>query len=156
MRTRSFFWWEPDHFSGCWNSLLLLGHFAWHWARHCSDNMFCVLYIYSPWILQWHSHAERVLTLNINIQLPLFWNTCQGPWYCTCAGLAMQWLGSYYSFCLALEQSGREGLAILFPWIVKNSEKTVAQAQGLATLNPKLESAQMGWLYCFSLNCWKS
>ena len=51
----------------------------------------------------WQSRADRALTLNMNIQLPLrlFWSTCSralGPDSATCAGLA-HWRD--YSYCRA-------------------------------------------------------
>ena len=29
--------------AGCWNSLLPLGYFEWHWARHCTDTCFYIV-----------------------------------------------------------------------------------------------------------------
>ena len=56
---------------------------------------------------QWRSSADRVLTLNMNIRLPLFWSTWsrargpdRGPDTATCEGLAH---GRDYSDCRASE-----------------------------------------------------
>ena len=57
---------------------------------------------------QWRSRADRVLTLNMNIRLPLFWSTWSrawGPDSATCAGLAH---GSDYSDCRASRCLGAE------------------------------------------------
>ena len=61
------------------------------------------LYFFSLGFRQWRSRADRVLTLNMNIQLPLFWSTwsrVRGPDSATCAGLAH---GRDYSDCRASE-----------------------------------------------------
>ena len=50
---------------------------------------------------QWRSLTDSVLTLNMNIRLPLFWSTwssASGPDSATCAGLAH---GRDYSDCRA-------------------------------------------------------
>ena len=65
--------------AGCWNSLQSLGHSAWHWARQCTDTRaFILLHSLQFFFLgfrQWRARADRVVTLNMNIQLPLFWST---------------------------------------------------------------------------------
>ena len=72
--------------AGFWNLLPPLGHFAWHWARQCTDTR--AFYIAALSIIpffrfrQWRSCSDRVLTLNINIWIPLFWSTwsrARGP-----------------------------------------------------------------------------
>ena len=53
---------------------------------------------------QWQSRADRVLTLDMNIRLPLFWSTWKralGQDSATCAGLVH---GRDWSFCIASEQ----------------------------------------------------
>ena len=56
----------------------VLRHFAWHWARQwidtCAFILLCSLYFFFLGFLQWRSRAERVLTLNMNIRLLLFWS----------------------------------------------------------------------------------
>ena len=68
---------------------------------------------------QWRSRIDRVLTLNMNIQLPLFWSTwspARGPDSATCAGLAN---GRDYSCCRASELKLQKFLATVFSWIVE-------------------------------------
>ena len=70
--------------------------------------------------------------LALTIWLPLFWSTwsrARDPDSATCVGLAR---GRDYSYCIASEQheSAWKGLAIVFPWIVENTWKTVAHTEG--------------------------
>ena len=77
---------------------------------------------------QWLSSADRVLTLNINIWLPLFWRTwskAQGPDSAKSAGLVDgQWLQQLL-VCSFRAKVPEKALPLFFPWIVKDSEKTV-------------------------------
>ena len=57
----------------CWNSLQLLGHFAWHWTSQCTNTRsFIVLH---SLFLDFVSGYPRFLPLYVNIRLPLFWST---------------------------------------------------------------------------------
>ena len=94
--------------AGCWNSLPPLGHFAWHWASQCTDSgAFCIAalsIIFFFGFRQWWSCSDRVLTLNMNIRLPLFWSTSSRARVqdlARCAGLAH---GRDYSDCRASEK----------------------------------------------------
>ena len=72
---------------------------------------------------QWRSRDDRVLILNMNIRLPLFWSTwsrTRGPDSATCAGLVY---GLDCSDCTASEQSDNKCLALVFPWIIENTRK---------------------------------
>ena len=69
--------------AGCLTFALPLCHCAWHWARQGTDTR--VLYCWTLYIncfffgfRQWQYRADRVLTLIMNIWLPLpvFWS----PW----------------------------------------------------------------------------
>ena len=68
--------------------------------------LFILLTLYNFFFLgfrQWQSSTDRILTLNMNIRLPLFWSTWSqalGLDSATCAGLAH---GSDYSNCRASE-----------------------------------------------------
>ena len=69
-----------------WNSLQPLSHFVWHWASQSTDTrafmLCCALHNfflgYCHTICQWQSHADSVLTLDMNIWRPLFWSTWSG------------------------------------------------------------------------------
>ena len=84
---------------------------------------------------QWLSSADRVLTLNINIWLPLFWRTwskAQGPDSAKSAGLVDgQWLQQLL-VCSFRAKVPEKALPLFFPWIVKDSEKTVAHLEGFS------------------------
>ena len=85
------------------------------------------------WCRLWRSRAESVLTLNMNIWLPLLWSTwswARGPDSATCAGLAH---GRDYSYCIASELKLQKYLAIVFPWIV---EKTFKQWPTVRVFQP--------------------
>ena len=93
-----------------------------HW--HARFLYCCALYnVFFLGFRQWRSRTDRVLTLNMNIRLPLFWSTwspARGQDSATCAGLAH---GRDYSNCRASELKLQKCLAIVFPWIVKNTVK---------------------------------
>ena len=85
----------------CWILLLRCSHFAWHWARQCTDMhafyIAALTIIFFLGFRQWQSFTDRVLTLNMNIWLPLFWSTwswASCPDSATCAGLA-HWRDHY-------------------------------------------------------------
>ena len=122
----------------CWILLPCSGHFAWHWARQCTDTRaFFIAALSIIFFFQWLSRADRVLTLNMNIWLPLFWSTWSrawGPDSATCAGLAH---GLDYSDCRASELKKQKSLAFVFPWIVENTWKTKATLEGFSTLIPQ-------------------
>ena len=126
----------------CWIVLLHRGQFVWHWASQCTDTR--AFYIVALSIIifflgfrQWRFRADRALTLNMNIWLPLFWsswNQARGPALATCAGLAH---GSDYSNCRASELKLPKCLTIVSPWIVENTSKqwpTVRVFQPSSTL----------------------
>ena len=80
-----------------------LGYFAWHWACQCTDMLafllLCSLYFFFLGFCQWQFCSVRVLTLNMNTRLPLFWSTWSrslGQDSTKCAGLAH---GRDYSYC---------------------------------------------------------
>ena len=120
--------------SACWRILLQRrGHLAWHchWARQCTDmRAFYIaalsIMFFPLWSRQWRFRADRVLTLNVNIWLPLFWSTwrswspARGQDSATCAGLAH---GRDYSYCRASQLKLQKCLAIVFPWIIENTFK---------------------------------
>ena len=98
----------------------------------------CVLLNFFLWIRLWWSLTDRVLTLNMNIRLPLFWSTwgwARGPDPATCAGLAH---GRDCSNCRASEQKSQNCLAIIFPWIVENTWKQGPTVRVFQTSSPRL------------------
>ena len=94
-------------------------------------------------LCQWWFLSDRVLNLNLNILLPLFWSTwskARGKDSATCAGL-QNWKWLYLLFCLALlirSKSAWKGLAIIFPWIVGNAEKKLPTVMIFPNSPPKL------------------
>ena len=83
-------------------------------------TLLCSLIFFFLGFRQWRSRTDRVLTLNMNIRLPLFWSTWSpalGRDSATCAGLAY---GRDYSNCRASDLKLQKCLAIVFPWIVEN------------------------------------
>ena len=93
-----------------------------HW--HARFLYCCALYnVFFLGFRQWRSRTDRVLTLNMNIRLPLFWSTwspARGPDSATCAGLAH---GRDYSDCRASELKLQKCLATVYSWIVENTFK---------------------------------
>ena len=77
----------------CWNSAQSHRHFAWPSARQWLNGLTCAHM--SRWAsCKWQSHADRILTLKMNIWLLLFWALGVVPGLAhICAGLAnKQWL----------------------------------------------------------------
>ena len=75
-------------------------------------------------------------SLNMNIRLSLFWSTWSGAMSqdtATCVGLADE---CDYCYCRALEQKSQKVLALLFPWIVKNTWKQGPTARVFLILHP--------------------
>ena len=118
---------EPGDFGlipgGCWNYLqpLQVGHFAWNWACQCTDtrSLYCIsLSLF--FFLGFRSHADRVLTLNIEISdFHCFGALGVRPWSLTLPHVQAWRMGviiaivepqsKYHKRCLAW-------LAIVFPW----------------------------------------
>ena len=75
----------------------------------------CAVYnFYFLGFRQWRSRADRVLTLNMNIRLPLFWSTwsrARGPDSAICAGLAHGWMTAIAE---PWSKSHKRCLAIIF------------------------------------------
>ena len=107
--------------AGCWNFLPPLLPPLVHW--HSRFYIAALSMIFFLGFLLWRSGADRNLTVNVDIRLPLFWSTWSrvspgsGPYSATCAGLA---LGSDYSYCRASEQKSQK---VFGPWIVENTGK---------------------------------
>ena len=89
-----------------------------HW--HTRFLYCCSLYnVFFLGFRQWRSSTDRVLTLNMNIRLPLFWSTWSpalGQDSATCAGLAH---GRDYSYCRASELKLQKFLATVYSWILE-------------------------------------
>ena len=134
-------------------------HFAWHWARQCIDTRAFYIAALSVFFFlgfrQWRSRTDRVLILNMNIRLALFWRNsswsptpARGKDSATCAGLTH---GRDYSYCRASELKLQKRLVTVFPWIVENTFKqwpTVRVFQPSPTaldLSKERESAQI-WI----------
>ena len=103
----------------CWILLLLRGHFVWHKARQCTDTRtfytaaLSIIFFFLGF-RQWRSRADRVLTLSMNIRLPLFWSTwspARSPHSATGAGLAH---ARDYSNCRASELNCKSAWPLLF------------------------------------------
>ena len=117
-------------------SLTLLGHFAWHWASQCTDTRALILLHYLNCFFlgfcQWRSSADRVLTLDLNIWLPLFWSTLSGPRHPSCGALLEH-----------LESGGGHGLGHMC-WPGAWAWLQLSEQKWQKVLGP-----------CFSLNCQK-
>ena len=130
----------------CWNDLQLLGHFAWHWARQCTDTR--AFYIAALSIIfflgfrQWRSRADRVVNLNTTIRLPLFWRTWTRAQASTPSRPhVLAWhMGRDYSNCRASELTDLQVSGFVFSWFLKNTEKTRASSETFLRLTP-----QTGW-----------
>ena len=124
--------------AGCWNSLLLPCRFAWHWERQWSEIARLYIAVLSiilfSWILSAAISRWKGLTLNLNIQLPLFWSTwsqARGP---TLPHVWAWRIGSDYNCCIASKQSRVKWLVIVCPWLVENTEKSMAHINCFPTL----------------------
>ena len=119
----------------CSSSAILRGTEA-DWAHQCTDTrafilMHSLLFFFLGF-RQWRSCAGKVLTLNMNIWLQLFWSTWSRPRartrpyvqafhvcdYSYCR-LNVEPRSKSDKRCLALERC----LALGFPWIVENTWK---------------------------------
>ena len=131
----------------CWNSLPPLGHFAWHWARQrtharllycCALNFFFLLLNFVSGDLA--LTGFEFWTLNMNIQLPLVWNTwshARGLDSATCAGLAHgQWLLRLY--CLVAKVHEKSLPFFLLEWS-KILKKIWPTLRGLRHTHPTLQ-----------------
>ena len=117
--------------AGCWNSLQPLGSFCvarsssvhWH-ARLYIAALSNIFFKFLLGFCQWQSRADRVLTLNMNIQLQLCWSTWSRAWgldSATWAGLAHgQWLQPLYT--TASEQKCWKRLGHCYSWIAESTK----------------------------------
>ena len=105
-----------------------------HALLYCCTLYNTIQYLYIYIYLgfrHFQSSTDRVLTLNMNIQVPLFWSTwsrAQGPHSATCVGLAH---GRDYSYCSlrASEQKSQKSLAF-FSFNCRKYLKTMAHSEG--------------------------
>ena len=91
------------------------------------SNFVCVA------ISRWQA-PDRVLTFKMNIRLLLLGVR---PGARTRPHVGAWHMGSDFNNCIALSNSAWKGLAIIFPWFVANTGKTVAHAEGFPTLVPQ-------------------
>ena len=131
----------PDEF---WNPLPRLGHFAWHWARQCTDTRaFYIaaavrpLYIFFLGFRQWRSRADRVVNLNTTIRLPLFWRTWTRARASTRPHVLAWHMGRDYSDCRASELTDRQVSGFVYSWFLENTEKTKASSEAFLRLTPQ-------------------
>ena len=106
-----------------------------HWNMYLYDAPLWALSFEKIELRQWRSCADRVWTLNMNIRPLLFWSTCSRPDSATCAGLVHGHWALWAVIIANAEprsKSAWKGLAIVFPWIVESTRKTVVH--GDATL----------------------
>ena len=112
-----------------------------HALLYCCTLYNTIQYLYIYIYLgfrHFQSSTDRVLTLNMNIQVPLFWSTwsrAQGPHSATCVGLAH---GRDYSYCSlrASEQKSQKSLAF-FSFNCRKYLKTMAHCEGFSNLIPQ-------------------
>ena len=114
----------------CWISLQRLGHFAWHWARQCTDMhafyIAALTIIFFLGFRQWRSRADRVVNLNTTIRLPLFWRTWTRARARTRPHVRAWHMGRDYSNCRASELTDCQVSGFVFSWFLENTEKTKA------------------------------
>ena len=103
-------WIPPDLDSNparCWNSLLPLGHFAWHWARQCTDTLalFAKLSIICFFLdfVRGYFCTDRAVNFNTTILLPLFWRTWAGALASSRAQVLAWNVGKDHGYCTASE-----------------------------------------------------
>ena len=84
---------------------------------------------------QWQSSAARVLTLNMNIQLPLFWTQIWSTWS---GGRAARGMGMITAFVYPLIKSAWKGLANshCFSWNYKKYLKNSGPHWGFFSPHP--------------------
>ena len=99
---------------------------TWVWFLQGAESL-CL-----PW-----SSTDRVLTLNMNIWLPLFWSTWSGAWgqdLAKCAGLAY---GCDFSYCRASEPKSQKVLGHCFSLNCQKCLKNSGPEWGFSTLSPQ-------------------
>ena len=86
-----------------------------HW--HASFLYCCALYnFFFLGFRQWRSRADRVVNLNTTIQLALFWRTWTRALASTRPHVLAWHVGRDYSYCGALELTGRQVRGFVFSW----------------------------------------
>ena len=95
------------------------------------------------WSLSVAIYADWVLTLAMNIWLPLFWSAWSillgvGPRARTKPHLQTWCMSVIIAFVQSRSKSDRHGLAIVFPfqWTIEKTWKTVAHAEGVFNPQP--------------------
>ena len=127
-----------------------------HW--HARFLYCCALYnFFFLGFRQWRSRADRVLTLNMSIQLPLFWSTwsrTRGPDLApTCAGMAHR--RDYIDCSLFVEPpSLRKCPKSAWPMNFRKYLKTRANWEGFSTLNPQTAFRALLQVYQWSVCHW--
>ena len=123
-----------------WNLLLPLGHFAWHWARQCTDTRaFYVAALSMIFFLLDFVSGDLTLT---GFQL---WTWTS---YLHCFGALEVCLGAQtwpdvlarrmrVIIAIVVPQIKGHNSAWPFPWIVKSTWKTKATIEGFSTLIPQ-------------------
>ena len=134
------------------------GHFALHWASHCTaHSRFYIASLSLFFFLFWFWISGESGNLDMNVRLPSsagsIWLPDQRPvtvLFCSTSSRALdldlatcegQTHGRDFSFFVSSlipqGKSDRKSLAIVFPWIVENTWKSVAHAEGFSTLIPQ-------------------
>ena len=108
------------NFSGVLKFSSALCHFGWDESVRVMTR--ALLYCPVLKFRQWQSRTNRVLTLNRNILVPLFWSTWSWAW--ARRPHAWAWhMGSYYSDCIAQAQYRLKSLGHCFPLIYREYKK---------------------------------
>ena len=100
-----------------------LGHFAWHWARQCTDTsaFYIAALSISLFFLayrQWRSRADRVVNLNTTIRPPLFWITWTRARARTRPHVRAWYMGRDHSYCRASELTDSQVSGSVYCWFL--------------------------------------
>ena len=106
----------------------------WHMNFYIAAQPVLIIFFFLGF-RQWRSRADRVLTLNMNIWLPLFWSTWSRARGQDSATYVLAWSTRVIR---ALEQNHKSAwpMAIVFPCIVENTWKQWPRVEGWKQPSP--------------------
>ena len=134
----------PQACSGCWNSLLPLARFVWHWTRECTDKYTVILlhseYFFFNFFNGRLSRADRVICeFKYENVTSIFEALGVRPWARTWPHVCAWHMGVNIAICsirTKLPENVWKGLAIVFLELWKIPEKHCPH-WGFSTLIPQ-------------------